>query len=83
MVRRDFGAAGLYFLADHMTAIQILTCLVVITLFVPCIASATVIWKERGLKESSIVLIGSWFLAFALGAGVTRLLEGVQALGFM
>jgi ferrous iron transport protein B len=77
MVRRDFGAAGLYFLAEKMTPVQIMTALIVITLFVPCIASATVIWKERGIKEGFTVLVGSWVLAFAVGGVLTRLLEWV------
>lgn len=80
MVRRDFGAAGLYFLAENMTALQVLTALVVITLFVPCIASATVMWKERGWKESAIVLLGSWVLAFVIGAIVTRSLGWIPGL---
>lgn len=80
MVRRDFGAAGLLFLSDKMSPIQVMTSLIVITLFVPCIASATVIWKERGLKETAIVLIGSWVLAFASGALVARILEGLNIL---
>ncbi|MBY0451131.1 MAG: ferrous iron transport protein B [Cyanobacteria bacterium] len=80
MVRRDFGAAGLYFLAKEMTAIQMMTALIVITLFVPCIASATVIWKERGIRESSIVLVGSWLLAFGVGAVLCRFLEWTHIL---
>jgi len=75
MVRRDFGAAGLYFLAQSMTAIQILTALITIALFVPCIASFTVIWKERGVGEASILLAGSWLLAFAVGGITVRILE--------
>lgn len=75
MVRRDFGAAGLLFLSEQMTAIQVMTSLIVITLFVPCIASAAVIWKERGMKETIIVLLGSWVLAFLAGAVVARLME--------
>ncbi|MEM0950872.1 MAG: ferrous iron transport protein B [Cyanobacteria bacterium P01_H01_bin.74] len=72
LVRRDFGAAGLYVMADRLTEIQLLTCLIVITLFVPCFASATVIWKERGFKESTIVLLGSWVIAFGSGALLAR-----------
>ncbi len=75
MVRRDFGAAGLFGLQDVMTPVQMLTALVVITLFVPCIASATVFWKERGLKEATTILLGSWLLAFGAGAILCRLLE--------
>lgn len=81
LVRRDFGAAGLYLMADSMTQAQLLTCLMVITLFVPCFASATVIWKERGVKEGVTVLIGSWLIAFGVGALIARLLEVFPVLG--
>lgn len=81
LVRRDFGAAGLYLMADRLTSAQLLTCLMVITLFVPCFASATVIWKERGVRESSLVLAGSWLIAFGVGALLARLLEWFPALG--
>jgi ferrous iron transport protein B len=72
MVRRDFGAAGMYFLAEKMSPAQILTSLLVITLFVPCIASATVMTKERGSKEGLTVLISSWVIAFLLGGIFAR-----------
>lgn len=81
LVRRDFGAAGLYFMADSLSKVQMLTCLMVITLFVPCFASATVIWKERGMREGWIVLVGSWLLAFGIGAVVARLLTWFPLLG--
>ena len=45
-VRRDFGATG--FFTMNLTDAQLLVGMVTITLFVPCIASAMVIWKERG-----------------------------------
>lgn len=72
MVRRDFGGAGLFFMAKQLTEAQILTALITIALFVPCIASFTVIWKERGFKESSIVMLGSWAIAFAVGGLVAN-----------
>jgi ferrous iron transport protein B len=81
LVRRDFGAAGLYYMVNRITAVQLLTCLMVITLFVPCFASATVIWKERGVKEGLTVLAGSWLIAFGVGALLARLLEVFPALG--
>lgn len=81
LVRRDFGAADLYLMADTMTQAQLLTCLMVITLFVPCFASATVIWKERGVKEGVTVLAGSWLIAFGVGAIIARLLEWFPVLG--
>ena len=81
LVRRDFGAAGLYLMAGRLTHAQLLTCLMVITLFVPCFASATVIWKERGIKESTFVLAGSWLIAFGIGAILARVLEFFPSLG--
>jgi len=81
LVRRDFGAAGLYMMASRLTHAQLLTCLMVITLFVPCFASATVIWKERGIKESAVVLAGSWLIAFGIGALLARVLELLPVLG--
>lgn len=80
MVRRDFGAAGLYMLAEQLTASQIVTALMVITLFVPCFASATVIWKERGTKESLAILLGSWLVAFGVGGIACRFLEWTHLL---
>ncbi len=75
MVRRDFGGAGLYFLAHQLSATQILTALITIALFVPCIASFTVIAKERGTRESVMLLAGSWLIAFAVGALTVRAIE--------
>lgn len=80
MVRRDFGAAGLLFMQDTLSATQILTTLIVITLFVPCLASTAVIWKERGMKETLTILAGSWLIAFGTGAIVTRVLEAFSVL---
>ncbi len=65
LVRRDFGAAGLYSMA--LSPMQIVVALVTITLFVPCIASFIVMLKERGLKEGVLIWIGSWVLAFLIG----------------
>jgi ferrous iron transport protein B len=72
MVRRDFGAAGLYFLAPRLAEAQILTALITIAFFVPCMASFTVMWKERGIGESLLVLAGSWLMAFGVGAIAAR-----------
>ncbi len=65
MVRRDFGAAGLTDLA--LSPWQVVVSLVVITLFVPCIASLMILFKERGFKEATTVWLGAWILAFGVG----------------
>jgi ferrous iron transport protein B len=72
MVRRDFGAAGLT--ALELSAIQVVVSLVVITLFVPCIASLMVLFKERGFREAGVIWIGSWGAAFLVGGLMAQLL---------
>jgi ferrous iron transport protein B len=72
VVRRDFGAAGLYHMA--LTPMQITVALITITLFVPCIASLMVMMKERGFKEGFVIWIGTWIAAFAVGGIVSQLI---------
>ena len=72
LVRRDFGAAGLYDMA--LSPMQIVVALVTITLFVPCIASLMVMLKERGAKEGMTIWAGSWVLAFGVGGLVALVL---------
>ena len=85
IIRRDFGAAGLAKMAGIgvKTAIlsptQILVCLVVITLFVPCIASVIVMFKERGFKEAILIWTGSWIIAFIAGAILSNILMAVMS----
>lgn len=64
-VRRDFGAAGLS--SMNLTDIQTLVGLVTITIFVPCIASALILFKERGRNESILVWVGVLLTAFVVG----------------
>jgi ferrous iron transport protein B len=72
MVRRDFGAAGLYDLA--LSTNQTVVALVTITLFVPCIASLMVMLKERGWRESLLVWAGTWIGAFLVGGILSRII---------
>lgn len=72
VVRRDFGAAGLFTL--QLTSEQITVAIVVITIFVPCIASFMVMLKERGWKEGMIIWLGTWVTAFFVGGIVARLI---------
>ncbi|PLX46321.1 MAG: ferrous iron transport protein B [Deltaproteobacteria bacterium] len=65
MVRRDFGAAGLTELA--LSPWQVVVSLVTITLFVPCIASLMILFKERGVKQALSIWAGAWVLAFTVG----------------
>jgi ferrous iron transport protein B len=68
-LRRDYGAAGLFAMAraGQMTGNQILVSLVVITLFIPCIATLLMIVKEHGKRTAFAV--AAFVFPFALLAG--------------
>lgn len=70
-LRRDFGAAGFYELG--LTAHQVVTGAVTLTLFVPCMASTLVIFKERGWRDGFLIWMGSIALALIVGGFVARL----------
>ena len=72
MIRRDFGAAGLSDMP--LTPEQTLVSLVAITLFVPCVASIIVMFKERGTREGSLIWVGSWVAAFLVGGIVAHII---------
>jgi ferrous iron transport protein B len=72
LVRRDFGAAGLYDMA--LDPMQITVALITITLFVPCIASLMVMMKERGIKQSAVIWFGTWIGAFLIGGIVAQVI---------
>ena len=72
IMRRDFGAAGLYGMV--LSPAQTIVGLVTITLFVPCIASIMVIVKERGWKDGTYIWVGSLLIAFLVGGLLVRLL---------
>jgi ferrous iron transport protein B len=76
-LRRDYGAAGLFKLAKAglLQTNQILVSMVVITLFVPCIANFLVIIKERGWKIA-LAIIGFIFpFAFLVGGMLNFILN--------
>lgn len=72
MIRRDFGAAGLFHM--ELNTYQIVVALVTITLFVPCIASFLVMIKERGVKQGLIIWAGTWIFAFTIGGILSHIL---------
>lgn len=57
-LRRDYGAAGLFSLADQgqLSGVQAVIALTVMTLFVPCVANFLMIVKERGIKTGMAIL---------------------------
>ncbi|WP_218778005.1 ferrous iron transport protein B [Thermococcus litoralis] len=77
--RRDYGAAGLYDLAQAgaLSGIPLVVSAVVLTLFVPCIAQFSVMWKERGPKIALSVFAFNITFAFAVGAVLSLLLTSL------
>jgi ferrous iron transport protein B len=71
MVRRDFGAAGLFHM--NLTVMQKTVAIITITLFVPCIAAFVVMLKERGWKEGMIIWFSTWITAFIIGGIVAQI----------
>ncbi|NLL18005.1 MAG: hypothetical protein GX262_03145 [Clostridia bacterium] len=51
---------------------QVVVSLITITLFVPCIASIMMIFKERSKVEAAIMWLGSWVIAFLVGGLVAQ-----------
>ena len=83
MVRRDFGAAGLTRLAKSgaLSAYQMTVSLIVITLFVPCIASVLILLKERGWKQAVAIWLGTWVTALLVGGLVAQALHAAGVIG--
>jgi Fe2+ transport system protein B len=74
-LRRDFGAAGLLDMArgGHLSTGDVAVSMVVITLFIPCIANVFMIVKERGWKVAG--LMSAFIFPYAvLVGGLVRLL---------
>ena len=80
-MRRDYGVAGLFSLAQNgeLTTVQIIVSLIIITLFVPCIANFFIIIKERGFKTAMAIVGFIIPFAFLIGGIVNFVL---RAIGF-
>ena len=77
-IRRDYGVVSIVdiFLKQSMGQDQVLVALVVMTLFVPCIANFFVMIKEKGLKTTFLMV--AFIIPFAVLVGTA--LRGVLIL---
>lgn len=68
-LRRDYGAAGLFSLAQDglLNPNQVVVSLVTITLFVPCVANLLVMVKECGFKTALAIVVFIFPFAFLVG----------------
>jgi ferrous iron transport protein B len=76
-LRRDYGATGLFDMARQglLSPEQILVSLVVLTLFVPCVAAVLMMVKEHGWKIATGIVVFVFPFAFLVG-GLVRLVVG-------
>ncbi len=75
--RRDYGAAGFIRMFEQgiLSKEQILVGVTTITLFVPCVANALVMIKERGYKMAGIMFAIVMVTAFGVGGILSRILQ--------
>jgi ferrous iron transport protein B len=67
--RRDYGAAGLFDLYRQgaLHGGQLLVAAVVMTLFLPCLAQLAVMFRERKLPGTMVILAGVALITFCVG----------------
>lgn len=78
-LRRDYGAAGLsaMFNRGALDPLQALVSLVVITLFIPCLANFLVIIKEHGKRTAAAMALFIFPFAILFGAGLNAVLRAL------
>lgn len=75
-LRRDYGAAGFFDLAQQglMDARQVAVSMVLVTLFMPCVAHMLVTYRERGAKATALIFTFVMSYALLVGAAINQLL---------
>jgi ferrous iron transport protein B len=79
-LRRDYGAAGLFALATAgaLSVRQTVVALVVITLFIPCIAALLMIVREHGLRVALAMLATVLAVVLLVGGALNLALGGLH-----
>uniref|UniRef100_UPI003083F80D ferrous iron transport protein B n=1 Tax=Desulforadius tongensis TaxID=1216062 RepID=UPI003083F80D len=77
-IRREFGTAGLF--TTPMDPVQQFVALITITFFVPCIATAMIIFKERGWKQGAAIWLVIFVLAFIIGGLVAKFIQVINTM---
>jgi DNA-binding transcriptional LysR family regulator len=76
-LRRDFGATGLFVMAESLSPIQAVVGMITITLFIPCFASLMMMVKEQGTK-TAMAMVGMIVpFAFLIGGLFNLVLRAV------
>lgn len=79
-LRRDYGAAGLFTMAEKglLTPVQSLVSLITITLFIPCLANFFMIIKEMGPRIAIAMTAIVFPLAFLTGGALNWILTALH-----
>jgi ferrous iron transport protein B len=80
-LRRDYAATRLFDMSrsSGLDTVQLVTAMVTITLFIPCIANVLIIAKERGTKIALAMVAFIFPFAFAVGGLVRVVMRGLGA----
>jgi ferrous iron transport protein B len=80
LLRRDYGAAGFFTLAQEglLTTNQVLIGLVTMTLFVPCLANVLIVIKERGFRNAMIINFVVMAIALLVGGLINGILTSLK-----
>ncbi|WP_412479420.1 ferrous iron transport protein B [Azonexus sp. IMCC34839] len=76
-LRRDFGATGLFAMAENLTPLQAVVGMITITLFIPCFASLMMMIKEQGTKTALTMVAMIVPFAFFVGGIFNLILRAV------
>jgi ferrous iron transport protein B len=78
-LRRDYAATRLFDMArsSGLDTVQLVTAMVTITLFIPCIANVFIIAKERGTRTAAAIAAFVFPFAFAVGGMVRLFMRGL------
>lgn len=72
IVRRESGAAELEHLSSVYTNLQLVVSLLVMTFIAPCINSTIVLFKERGIRTATVIMITVMVYAVFMGSVVNH-----------
>lgn len=76
VIKKDLGAASLLAIFENgtFTSAQIFTCIVMLTLFVPCLASMIVVFKYERLRFSAAIWLSTLTFSILVGKVLSVLL---------
>ena len=68
MIRRESGGAELEHLAYSYTNLQLVVNMLVMVFLVPCLNAVMVLFKERGMRAATLIMVTVFFYAILVGS---------------